>query len=83
MSTQRRDETSVFRNVTPGCFVCGGALRQAATGRRRRYCGGACRQRAYRLRDEAGRPRRADRREADTAEVTRLLNAVLRTARRR
>jgi len=83
MSAQPRDETSVFRNVTPGCVLCGAELRRAGTGRRRLYCGPVCRQRAYRLRDEAGRPRRADRREADTAEVTRLLNAVLRTARRR
>jgi hypothetical protein len=80
MSTLARDETSVFRHVTPGCVLCGTELRRAGIGRRRLYCGGTCRQRAYRLRDEQRRWRGAEGREADPAEVTRLLAAVLRAS---
>jgi len=83
VSALSRDETSVFRHAMPGCVLCGGELRRAGTGRRRRYCGPACRQRAYRLRDEQRRRRGAESREADPAEVTRLLNAALGLARRR
>ena len=83
MSAQPRDDTSVFRHATPGCVVCGGALHRAGTGRRRLYCGQACRQRAYRLRDEQRRLRGAEGRGADPAEVTRLLNAALGLTRRR
>ncbi len=83
MNVHPRDETSVVRRRAPGCVVCGAELRRAGTGRRRVYCGGACRQRAYRLRDEARRPRAANGRGADPAAVTRLLNAVLGIARRR
>jgi hypothetical protein len=83
VSALPRDETSVFRHAMPGCVVCGGELLRAATGRRRLYCGGACRQRAYRLRDEVRHQGDADGRAADPAEVTRLLAAVLGTARRR
>lgn len=37
----------------PGpCPVCGGSLKQPATGRRRRYCSDRCRRRAHR--DETG-----------------------------
>ena len=83
MSAKARDETSVVRHAGPGCVVCGTPLRRAGAGRRRLYCGGACRQRAYRLRDEARHLRDAEGREADPAEVTRLLNAVLGLERRR
>jgi hypothetical protein len=55
--------------------MCGRELHRAGTGRRRLYCGPACRQRAYRLRDEQRRWRGAD-----PAEVTRLLAAVLRAS---
>ncbi len=82
MSAKARDETSVFRHVTSGCVVCGGALLRAGTGRRRLYCTPACRQHAYRLRDEARR-RRVSMATADPADVTALLNAVLGLARRR
>jgi hypothetical protein len=75
MSTRARDETSTLRHRTPGCVICGAELRRAGTGRRRLYCGPACRQRAYRLRDEQRRWRGAD-----PHEVTRLLAAVLRAS---
>jgi hypothetical protein len=78
-----RDETSTLRHRVPGCAVCGAELHRAGTGRRRRYCGGACRQRAWRLRDEARHQRGALSPEADPRDVTRLLAAVLRTARGR
>ena len=78
MSTRARDETSTLRQRTPGCVICGATLHRASIGRRRLYCGGACRQRAYRLRDEQRR-----RRGADPHEVTRLLAAALRTSPRR
>lgn len=83
MNTRARDETSTFRHRTASCVVCGGELHRAGTGRRRRYCGGACRQRAWRLRDGQRRQRGAGTSEADPAEVTRLLAAVLGRARRR
>ena len=83
MSPHPRDETSVFRHQTPGCVLCGAELCRAATGRRRLYCGQACRQRAYRLRDEQRRGRRANGQEADPVEVTRLLAAVLHASTRR
>jgi hypothetical protein len=80
MSALARDETSAFRHVTPGCVLCGAELRRAGTGRRRLYCGPACRQRAYRIRDEARRWRGASGHEADPREVTHLLAAVLRAS---
>jgi hypothetical protein len=80
MSALARDETRSLRHVTPGCVLCGTELRRASTGRRRLYCRGACRQRAYRLRDEARRWREARGHEADPREVTRLLAAVLRAS---
>ena len=83
MSTRARDGTSVIRHVTPGCVLCGGELRREGTGRRRLYCGPACRQRAYRLRDEQRRWRGTEGREAAPAAVTRLLDAVLSLASRR
>lgn len=83
MNTGVRDETSTLRHRVPGCAVCGATLHRAGTGRRRRYCGGACRQRAWRLRDEARRRRGTGTVEADPAEVTRLLAAVLRASTRR
>ena len=83
MSAMTRDETSVFRHWAPGCVLCGRELHPSGTGRRLRYCGEACRQRAYRLRDEARRPRDAEGRQADPAEVASLLAAVLGLARTR
>lgn len=83
MSTRARDETSTLRHRTPGCLMCGATVRRAGTGRRRRYCGGACRQRAWRLRDDARRRRGDGTPGADPAEVTRLLAAVLGLVRRR
>jgi hypothetical protein len=88
MSTLTRDETrvepaGVIRHVTAGCVLCGAELCRAGTGRRRLYCGQACRQRAYRLRDEARRQRAAVGSAADPAEVTALLNAVIGLVRRR
>ncbi|WP_329396118.1 TetR/AcrR family transcriptional regulator [Streptomyces lydicus] len=38
------------------CEVCGGALAAARTGRPARYCGGACRQKAHRVRGRTRRP---------------------------
>jgi len=80
MSALARDETSVFRRAVPGCVLCGRELRRADTGRRRLYCDRVCRQRAHRLRHEARHRRGADAHEADPAEVTRLLAAVLRAS---
>ena len=80
MSTRARDATSTLRHRTPGCVMCGAELHRAGTGRRRLYCGPACRQRAWRLRDGQRREREAGTPEADPAEVTRLLAAVLRAS---
>jgi hypothetical protein len=83
VSALPRDETSTLRHRSSGCLACGADLHRAGTGRRRRYCGGACRQRAWRLRDEERRQRDAAGPEADPRDVTRLLAAVLRTSRGR
>jgi hypothetical protein len=83
MSAALRDATSLLRHVTPGCVLCGAELCRASTGRRRLYCGGACRQRAYRLRDEASRWRGARGHEADPREVASLLATVLHASTRR
>ncbi len=83
MNAPSRDETSTLRHRTPGCVICGAELHRAGTGRRRLYCGPACRQRAYRLRDEQRHWRSAGDQETDPAEVTRLLAAVFGPARRR
>jgi hypothetical protein len=47
------------QNDQPGgrCAVCGEPLQQPATGRRRRYCGPACRRRAERGRVKPGETR--------------------------
>jgi AcrR family transcriptional regulator len=58
-SRPSRNETS-GRNETPGetpaprCEMCGGPIRAAQTGRRARFCGASCRQRAHRQRHRAG-----------------------------
>ena len=83
MNTTLRDGTSMIRHARAACVLCGAELRRAGTGRRRLYCGAACRQRAYRLREEARRERATNRVEADPGEVTRLLTAALRAAARR
>ena len=82
MSAQGRDETSVVRHRVPGCLVCGAPLHRAGTGRRRLFCGAACRQHAYRLRTAARRGRDQPF-PADPTEVTRLLAKVLGVAGRR
>lgn len=49
----RRDESAADRNgtsVPARCVLCGGAVERATTGRPRRYCSAACRQRAHRRR---------------------------------
>ncbi|MEV5827028.1 TetR/AcrR family transcriptional regulator [Spirillospora sp. NPDC052242] len=56
-----RDETFVTRagdetTDAPACPVCGAAVPETATGRPRKYCSRACRQRAYRTRQETGSP---------------------------
>jgi AcrR family transcriptional regulator len=38
----------------PGCEVCGAPIQAARTGRRPRFCGAACRQKAHRRRARAG-----------------------------
>ena len=80
MSAVARDGTSVIRHVRPGCVLCGRELPRRPTGRRRLYCGQACRQRAYRLREDARRWRATRAEEADPGEVVRLLALVLRTS---
>jgi hypothetical protein len=83
MSTTRRDATSVFRNAMPCCVLCGRELRRGSSGRRRLYCGPACRQHAYRLREAARCWRGAEAETADPREVARLLAAVLHAPTRR
>jgi hypothetical protein len=79
VTTGGRDETSTFRHRVPGCLACGAPLARATTGRRRLFCGAACRQRAYRLRVKH-RGRRDAALRADPADVRRLLAAMLRHA---
>ena len=82
MSLAPHDGTSVMRHAA-GCVLCGRELHRAGTGRRRLYCGAACRQRAYRLREAARRPRAAGGEEADPREVARRLALALRAPTRR
>ncbi|MFV2172912.1 TetR/AcrR family transcriptional regulator C-terminal domain-containing protein [Actinomadura sp. LOL_016] len=49
-----RDETADDRAPAAACPVCGDAVPETATGRPRRYCSRACRQRAYRTRKRTG-----------------------------
>jgi hypothetical protein len=77
VSATTRYETIVREPVGARCQVCGATLPRAGTGRPRRYCGSACRQRAYRLRGQTRHSYRAAGQEGDPAEVTRLLNAIL------
>ncbi len=81
-ATVLRDEASVFRHMS-GCVLCGRELRRGGIGRRRLYCGPACRQRAYRLREDARRGRLDGEQAADPGEVARLLNAALQVPTRR
>lgn len=67
---------SAFRH--PICVICGNELESRGEGRRRLYCSQACRQQAYRLRQEARHMG-----PADPAEVARLLSAVLQRSTRR
>lgn len=41
-------------NETSKCVVCGGVMQRAATGRRKRFCSGACRVRAHRRDQQNG-----------------------------
>ncbi len=58
-------------------------MRRGGIGRRRLYCGPACRQHAYRLREDARRGRAGDQQAAGPDEVARLLNAALQVPTRR
>ena len=66
----------MIRHVS-GCLLCGRELLRRPSGRRRLYCGPACRQRAYRLREQVRRSRRTPVPGADPGEVTRLLALLL------
>jgi hypothetical protein len=77
MSTAQRYGTSAMRHLRPGCVLCGRELLRRSSGRRRLYCGDACRQRAYRLRQQAQRSRGAQAPRADPGEVTRLLALLM------
>ncbi len=74
---------SVLRHTIRVCVVCGGEVRQPTSGRRRLYCGPACRQRAYRLRQAARARRNGPGGPADPRAVADLLSLVLRSSTRR
>jgi endogenous inhibitor of DNA gyrase (YacG/DUF329 family) len=59
-----------------GCAVCGNLIHQPTTGRRREFCSHACRQLAYRRRQD-GQPARIAR---ATSEAVDLLNQIFRHA---
>jgi hypothetical protein len=81
MSSPSRDGRSVIGHAAR-CVLCGRELHRRGTGRRRLYCGGSCRQRAYRLREQARREREAGTAGVDPREVARLLALALRSTRR-
>ena len=59
------------------CVICGRPIRQAGQGRRRLYCSDACKQRAFRQREEERLWRGSDPIPADVDEVATILNAAL------
>jgi hypothetical protein len=65
------------------CIICGRSIQQSGQGRRRLYCSNACRQRAFRQRDEERMWRGTDPNPDDLVDVTTILNAALKPPRRR
>ncbi len=59
------------------CVRCGWDFQPASQGRRPRYCSAACRQRAYRLREEERLWRGSSSETADPRAVAKLLDAAL------
>lgn len=59
------------------CIMCGRSIRRGTVGRRRLYCSAACRQRAFRLREEERLWRGSDPEAADVNEVATILYAAL------
>ena len=65
------------------CIVCGRTILRRPAGRRRLYCSDACRQRAFRLREEERLWRGSDPHPADVDEVATILNSALKPPPRR
>ena len=65
------------------CIICGRTFQRRAEGRRRLYCSDACRQRAFRQRQEERLWRGSDSQPADIADVATILNAALKSPPRR
>ena len=65
------------------CIVCGLSLPRRGQGRRRLYCSDACRQRAFRQREDERLWRGSDLEPAHVDDVTTILNAALKPPPRR
>jgi hypothetical protein len=65
------------------CVICGRSIRRSGPGRRRLYCSNACRQRAYRQRDEERIWRGSDPDLDDVDDVATILKAALKLPPRR
>ena len=65
------------------CIICGLNLPRRGQGRRRLYCSNACRQRAFRQREDERLWWVSDPQPADVDDVATLLNAALRPPPRR
>lgn len=74
---------NALRHPHPVCVLCGRDIQRSASGRRRLYCSSACRQRAYRQRDEERLWRGSDPVLDDVEDVASLLNASLWSRQRR
>ncbi len=59
------------------CVLCGRDFQPASQGRRSRYCSSACRQRAYRLREDERVWRASSSGPADPRAVAAFLDAAL------
>ncbi len=71
----------MMRHAVRICMLCGRQLSEQLSGRRRRYCSRACRQRAYRIREHERLWRESDPDPDDVGDVRALLDAALRAAR--
>ncbi len=65
------------------CIICGRTIQRRAAGRRRLDCSDACRQRAFRQREEERLWRGSDPQPADIADAATILNAALKPLPRR
>ncbi len=65
------------------CIICGRTILRAGQGRRRLYCSNACRQRAFRQREDERLWRVSDPEPAEVDDVATILKAAIKPPPRR